>query len=177
MKNNQRQGGRISAKMPNLLVGFVIAGLFVIGQILQVTGRLILGRERAFFVLTPVGVAGWIYWFICVYQTHQVLAELTNSTYPIKPAAAVGYHFIPLYNVYWVIKWPAEVARFVNTRLHRRAIFQGTGIFLLVAPFLIRPIGPGIPLLILFSVSLYLSRRILQVIQEGKKIDQRREDA
>ncbi len=168
--NNQRETEKISAKLPNFSLGYVIAALLLIGQIIQVIARLILVKQKVYPMISPIGVAGWIYWFICIYQMHNVLAELTNSTYPISPAAAVGYHFIPLYNVYWIFRWPAEIAKFVNSHLGRKATFKGTGIFLFIAPFLLRMVGAGIPLIIAFSVGLYLSRKILQVIQKRNQI-------
>jgi len=170
MNNNQGETEKISAELPNFWVGYIIAALFLIGQILQIVVRLISVKQRVYPMISPIGVAGWIYWFICIYQMHKVLAELTNSMYPITPAAAVGYHFIPLYNVYWILKWPAEIAKFVNAHLGRKATFKGTGVFLFLAPFLIRMVGAGIPLIIVFSVGLYLSRKILQVIQKSNKI-------
>jgi len=168
--NNRRETERILAKLPNFWVGYIIAVLFLIGEIIQVIAKLILVKQRVYPMISPIGVAGWIYWFICIYQMHKVLAELTNSTYPIRPAAAVGYHFIPLYNVYWIFKWPAEIAKFVNAHLAREAAFKGAGVFLFLAPFLSTVAGAGIPLIIAFSVGHYLSRKISQAIQKTNKI-------
>jgi len=171
MNNNQRVTEEISAKLPNLWVGYIIAVLLLIAEIIQVIAKLVSAQQRTSPIISPIGLAGWIYWFICVYQIHKVLAELTNSAYPITPAAAVGYHFIPFFNVfYWIFKWPAEIAKFVNTRLGRKATFPGTGVFLFLAPFLVITVGAGIALIVVFSVGLYLSRKILQVIQKSNKI-------
>jgi hypothetical protein len=170
MNNNQRVTGEISAKLPNLWVGYIIAALFLVGELIQVIARLVSAQQRASPIILPIGLAGWIYWFICVYQMHKVLAELTNSAYPITPVAAVGYNFIPLYNVYWIFKWPAEIAKFVNTHLGRKAAFTGTGVFLFLAPFLVTTVGAGVALIVVFSVGLYLSRKILQVIQKSNQI-------
>jgi len=49
--------------------------------------------------------AGWTWWFFWLHRRHQQLARLTNSTYPIGPKQAVGFHFIPGYNLYWAFHW------------------------------------------------------------------------
>jgi len=170
MNNNPRETEAISAKLPNFWVGYLIAALLLIAEILQVIVKLVSIKQKTFPIILPIGLGGWIYWLICVYQMHKVLAELTNSAYPITPAAAVGYHFIPLYNVYWIFKWPAEIVNFVNAHLGRKAASKSMGLFLFLAPFLLRIVGAGIPLIVVFSVGLYLSRKILQVIQKANKI-------
>jgi len=172
MNNNQRDTEAISAKLPNFGVGYIIAALLLIAEILQIIVRLVSVKQRTSPIILPIGLGGWIYWFICIYQMHKVLVKLTNSAYPITPAVAVGYHFIPLYNVYWIFKWPAEIAKFVNAQLGRNAAFKGMGIFLFLAPFLVIIVGAGLPLIVVFSVGLYLSRKILQVIQESSEIPQ-----
>src|SRR5580693_8838163 len=48
---------------------------------------------------------GGVYWLVCVYRYHVVLASVPRWKHPISPARAVGFHFIPLYNFYWVFKW------------------------------------------------------------------------
>jgi hypothetical protein len=197
MNNNQRVTEEISAKLPNLWVGYIIAALLLIGEIgvFIAVIRLFSFPPRTTPILAPIELAGWIYWFICVYQMHKVLAELTNSAYPITPVAAVGYHFIPLYNVYWIFKWPAEIAKFVNTHLGRKAAFTGTGVFFFLGPFLAIPVAltlilrrnllgdyflfpawflattgaGGVELIVVFSICLYLSRRISQVIQKKRQ--------
>lgn len=156
MNNNRRETKVVSARLPNFWVGYLIAALLLIGEILQVIVKLISVKQRTCPIISPIGLAGWIYWFICIYQMHKVSAELTNSAYPITPATAVGCHFIPLYNVYWIFKWPAEIAKFVNSHLGRKASFKSTGVFLFIAPVLVRMVGVGIPLILVFSVGLYL---------------------
>ena len=66
-----------------------------------------------------VSFIGGVYWFVCIYRYHVILAIVTGRKYPISPARAVGFHFIPFYQFYWVFKWPIEIARFVNFRLRQ----------------------------------------------------------
>ena len=67
---------------------------------------------RALFVV--LGLGGFLYWIAGIRRLHQVLAAVTGGTYPISPAHATLYHFVPGYNLYWIFRWPSEVARFVN---------------------------------------------------------------
>jgi len=64
-----------------------------------------------------VSFIGGVYWLVCIYRIHVVLANAPNWKHPISPARAVGFHFIPFYQFYWIFKWPREIAKFVNSRL------------------------------------------------------------
>jgi len=102
---------------------------------------------------------GWIYWLVCVYQIHQVMARIPGWRHPISPARAVGFHFIPLYNLYWVFRWPAEIARFVNARVQRpfmKPHVVGAAVF---AAILVRLLlDPGLGLILLFVAASYISQ-------------------
>jgi hypothetical protein len=171
MNNNQRVTETISAKLPNFWVGYIIAAILIIIEILVIIFVPSSEEQETFPIVGLIGLGGWVYWLICIYEMHKVLADLTNSAYPISPTAAVGYHFIPFYNIfYWIFKWPAEIAKFVNARLGRKVTSKDTGVFLFLVPFLGRMVDGGIALVVAFSVGHYLSRKILQMIQESKKI-------
>jgi hypothetical protein len=62
-----------------------------------------------------VGIIGgyvWVLW--CVHRFHRILRALTGGQYPISPRAAVGYHFVPLYNLFWMFKWTSELSMYLN---------------------------------------------------------------
>jgi len=171
MNNNQRVTKAISAKLPKFWVGYFIAAIFIIGEILEIIVNPASVEQEISLIFRVIALGGWIYWLICIYKIHRVLAELTNSAYPITPAAAVGYHFIPFYNIfYWIFKWPAEIAKFVNARLERRITSKDLGVFLFLVPFVGRYIDGGIALMVTFSVGHYLSRKILRVIRESNRV-------
>jgi hypothetical protein len=112
-------------------------------------------------------VCGLIYWFYCVYRIHKVLAVVTNSTYPISPRRAVGYYFIPFYNLVWMFKWTNQIATFVNSRSTSVRVtkwWPGVGLLLALVVGLREP---GLYLLILFGVGAYLTRRIDRVVPSG----------
>jgi len=58
--------------------------------------------------------AGWAWWFFWLYRRHQQLAELTDSTYPVRPGPAAGFHFVPGYNLYWVVHWTRRFTHFCD---------------------------------------------------------------
>jgi hypothetical protein len=72
---------------------------------------------RAAFV--GLGLAGFLYWIAAVRRLHQVLAAVTGGTYPISPGRAALYHFVPVYDLYWILRWPYAVALFVNSHTSR----------------------------------------------------------
>ena len=43
---------------------------------------------------------GSVYWLVCVYRYHLVMQQVPGWKHPISPARAVGFHFIPIYNLY-----------------------------------------------------------------------------
>jgi len=57
---------------------------------------------------------GWAWWFYWLYRRHQELARSTNSTYPIGPGKAVGFHFVPVFNLYWAFYWTRPFTRFCD---------------------------------------------------------------
>jgi hypothetical protein len=57
---------------------------------------------------------GWAWWLFWLYRRHQQLAKLTNSSYPIGPGRAVGFHFVPLFNLYWAFHWTRPLTLFCD---------------------------------------------------------------
>lgn len=78
-------------------------------------------------------ILGWAYWFYCIYRTHKVLAEATDGAHPISPHKAVWFHLIPVYNLFWVFKWPVEIAKSVYEHSYRFMRGGMHGAFLLLA--------------------------------------------
>jgi len=176
MNNKEREPEAFSAKLPNFWLGYVIASIFLILGILEFVVVNPGGEQEISFVgklWILFGLGDLVYWFICIYKMHKLLAQLTNSAYPIAPGVAVGGHFVPLYNFYWIFKWPGQIAKFVNEHLNRKPASEYTGGFLLLAFFVGRTLridGTFIALILIFSVGHYLSRKILEVIRKSNKI-------
>jgi len=102
---------------------------------------------------------GWVYWLVCVHQFHVVMAQVPGWKHPISPARAVGFHFIPLYNFYWVFVWPVEIARFVNWRTQKPLMkpqVVGAAVFGALVVRVLLDVGMG--LILLFVAASYISR-------------------
>ncbi|MGA9352557.1 MAG: Ig-like domain-containing protein [Terriglobales bacterium] len=175
-----------SLALPKAWPGFALAGVLVLlelsfgsltGLMQAVGGRPVSQLPKTLVWLTnPTGptlslsvlavlnalvyVAGMVYWFWSVYRIHKILAGATDSSYPITPAKAVGYQFIPFYCIAWNFKWPRQVAAFVNGRSPSAAMSKyWTGVFLLFASIL-GSLDNGLQLLALSGIGLYLVRKL-----------------
>jgi hypothetical protein len=112
----------------------------------------------AFFVIV---LAGWIYWLSCVSRFHTILREVSRNQYPITNVEAVGKHFIPFFNFYWIFKWPSEMSNYINGRRRVKLVSGGVlGALLLVSMLVIRFFDAGIGLACIFGVGLYINSRL-----------------
>ncbi len=153
---------RVPVSFPKLWVGYVIAASFLILEVVDYIKTPSPVKISPF--LQGIFLAGLTYWFYCIYRLHKILAEVTNSTYPISPLKAAGYHFIPFFNLYWIFRWPNEIANFVNKRLSARYMAKGwIGFFLLLGMVLWQFDG-ALGLALTFSVGVYLEHKMKQAI-------------
>jgi hypothetical protein len=101
---------------------------------------------------------GFIYWLVCVYRYHVVMQHAPGWKHSISPARAVGFHFIPLYNLCWVFKWPQEIARFVNWRFGQSVMKPQMVGLMVFGAFVMRFFfDPGLGLILLFLAASYVS--------------------
>jgi hypothetical protein len=115
-------------EMPKLWIGYLLAVVTFIGEMVAVSRNPDLLKNGQFIVppleiFLPAFVTR-VYWFVCIYQYHKILAAVPSYVHPISPGKAVGFHFIPFYNVYWIFHWPTAIATFVNDRL-RAPLMRG----------------------------------------------------
>jgi tetratricopeptide (TPR) repeat protein len=149
----------ISTPLPAVWIGYLIAILFVAVETVEAFSGTAAATEQT-LLDTAVAAGGWGYWLWCIYRMHKVLAEATNNTHPINPGKAWGYFFIPFYNFYWLFKWPNEIANFVNRRSSRQMSHGWAGFFLLSGILLLRLVDVAVGLAVIFSVGIYLNRKI-----------------
>lgn len=156
------QPGSRAAQMPALPViwiGYVLGVATIIAEFVAVSLHPELAKEGGIppLYLFLVSFVGGVYWFVCVYRVHVVMAHVPGWTHPISPARAVGFHFIPFYNLYWVFKWPSEIAIFVNGRLKRPVMKPVAVGMAVLAALVLRIFDPGFGLILLFFPMSYLS--------------------
>lgn len=153
----------VSTSLPRLWVGYVIVAVLFIYGVAEIAVDPSM-ENRISPVLIIGALVGLAYWLFCVYRIHWILGEATNSEYPISPAKGAGFHLIPLFNLYWVFKWPYELARFLNQQSQKDIMVKGWGAFFLVG-FVLYKVDGLIGLLALFSALIYVVRRVQQVIR------------
>jgi hypothetical protein len=156
-------------RMPKLWIGYLLAVVTFIGEIIAVTRHPELIKNFQFEVppleiFLPAFISR-VYWFVCIYRYHKILAEVPRYVHPISPAKAVGFHFIPLFNVYWIFVWPSAIADFVNARLGAslmRGWVLGVGAIVATLCQIFLDAGFGVALLFLATsyISGFLSRAL-----------------
>jgi len=111
-----------------------------------------------------LGFVSVVYWLVCVHKLHVVLAFVPGWKHPVSPARAVWFHFIPIYSVYWLYRWPREAAAFVNWKLRSQAIRpRNAGLFVLLSYLSLVLLGPGGLILLFFSLS-YLTTWVARAL-------------
>jgi hypothetical protein len=146
-------------QLPLIWIGYLLGIATIIAEFVALSLHPDLAKEGGIppLYLFLVSFVGGVYWLVCVYGYHVVMAQVPGWKHPISPARAVGFHFIPFYNLYWVFKWPREIAKFVNGRLHQ-PVMKPVAIGLAVlAALILRILDPGFGLLLLFFPMSYLS--------------------
>lgn len=84
------------------------------------------------------------YFYYCVYRIHRILCDVSSGDYPITPGKSVGFHFIPLFGIYWLFAWTNSIAKFVDSTSSDARMGKGwMGAGLLVA-FLLTTVGEPI---------------------------------
>lgn len=176
--DDRREPRAVSAALPPLpriWIGYLLGLATIIAEMVAVSlhPELAKGSDiaKGEFVIPPLylflaSFIGWVYWFVCVYKVHVVLARVPGWNHPISPARAVGFHFIPIYNLYWMFEWPREIAVFVNGRLGRKVMKPvGIGVAVLLAQVL-RVLDPGFGLVLMFMPLSYVTRCVAYALAE-----------
>lgn len=162
-------------KFPRPVIGLVASIAFI----LIIIGAIIfgaLGQEAAMGMMMGLAIFFAffcvIYFLTAVYGLHSALAQATNGTYPITPGRALGFHFIPFYNFYWICKWPYEISRFVNTLEKKQRLSPGLFAFGMLMSVLSSRIGIG--LVLEMSLLLNLVRRSREAVANEEALNEYR---
>ena len=146
-------------RLPMIWIGYLLGIATIVAEFVAVGLHPELAKEGGIppLYLFLVSFVGGVYWFVCVYRYHVVMAHVPGWRHPISPARAIGFHFIPFYNLYWMFKWPREIANFVNGRLQgpvMRSVPVGVAV---LAALALRILDPGFGLILLFFPMSYIS--------------------
>jgi len=152
---------KLVAAMPKLWIGYVLAVASFFGEAIALSRHPDIFKGSGFIVpplemFLPVFITR-VYWFVCVYRIHKVLAHVPGYVHPVSPAKAVGFHFIPIFQVYWAFHWPMAIAKFINERFRTqltRGWIVALGIFFALLWSIVEPVTGS---LLLFAVTAYLA--------------------
>jgi hypothetical protein len=72
-----------------------------------------------FFVCAVVALVVWLLW---LNRVHEEVYRLSHGHYPISSAKAIGFSFLPIFNLYWSVTMPLRLCREVNHHLTARAL-------------------------------------------------------
>ncbi len=163
-------------KFPSIEPGYALGGLTLASFIFATVGKVSQpdGGSQSLLVtaataLMLIGyITGLVYWVMCVHRLHKTLLNLTGQKYPVSAGQAAGYQFVPLFNVYWIFKWPAEIARFVNHCERNQAMDKYKyGVFLLLASVFSRVLT-GISIIVDFAVLAALIKRVKNAVADQR---------
>jgi hypothetical protein len=114
---------KLIEQLPKVWIGYLLALATFVGEALAVTRHPELMKGDG-LVVPPLEIylpafVALVYWLVCVHRYHVVLSKVPGWKHSITPNKAVWFHFIPLFNLYWVFRWPGAIAEFVNQRVGR----------------------------------------------------------
>ena len=112
--------------LPNRHLGYLFSVGFLIYEFTT------LDQPDEIFIGLTIALTGWGYFMFVVYQIHKGMHIYYDGNYPTSPAKAAFMHIVPLYNLFWLYKWPGQMARFVWDRDRARIFPENT-----VAPLLL----------------------------------------
>ena len=146
-------------QLPAIWIGYVLGVATIIAEFVAVSLHPELAKQGGIppLYLFLASFVGGVYWLVCVYRLHVVMAHAPGLTHTISPARAVGFHFIPFYQFYWVFKWPREIANFVNARLGQPVMKPVAVGMAVLAALILRILDPGFGLILLFFPMSYVS--------------------
>ncbi len=154
-------------------IGFAFSLAFLVAEIVDVAAD---GQSPgAKLGILMAAVFGWFYWLTCVQRFHTILKQISPrvagaSTYPITPSQAVGYHFIPFYNLFWLFKWPMVLSKYLRENTSVRIVPGGLlGLFSFLG-LLLRVADGFLGLSVMFCVALYISRKLREAVAEYESL-------
>ena len=128
--------GELTVHLPKIWIGYLLCLATFIDEAIFVTNHPELVSKQQLVVpplhLFLLAFVTFVYGLVCIHKIHVVLSLVPGWNHPISPGQAVWFHFIPIYQFYWLYKWPRECANFVNWRLQGAVLHpRNAGLFML----------------------------------------------
>ncbi len=157
---DQLQQGKLPP-LPQLWVGYLLGFATIVAEYVALSLHPELAKAQ--FAIPPLYLflamfVGIVYWLVCIHRYHVVLQHVPGWKHPVSPARAVGFHFIPVYYLYWIFKWPSEIAKFVNARFQQPVMKPYLSGSIILAGFAMGLFfDPGLGLIVFFTAASYIS--------------------
>jgi hypothetical protein len=157
--------------LPRLWIGYALGLVTVIAEITAISLHPELGRlplvVPPLYLFLPSFIC-LVYWLVCVYEYHVVLAYVTSGEYPIRASRAACFHLIPVYQFYWAFKWSREFAGFINSHAPRPVIRSDRAALYIFFAFLIFVLfDRGFGMILLFMAASKLSAALHRAFEEN----------
>lgn len=157
------------ARLPKIWIGYVLAVAALIGEMIAAARNPDLAKGIQFAVpplelFLPTFLAA-VYWLVCIHSYHVVLANVPGWKHPITPARAVWFHFLPLFNLYWIFRWPFEMAKFVNRRMDAKVMSYWLAGACFLLALVCRVFDPALGTAMLFFTCSGLSRHLKRALE------------
>jgi len=170
-------GPELIARLPKVWIGYLLSLATLVGEMIAVAEHPELAKGTEFgvppLVLFLPSFVALVYWQTCIYRYHVVLANVPGWEHPITPARAVWFHFIPVFNLYWIFRWPYAIAMFVNRSMNAQVMsLWATGVSLLLA-LVCRVFDPALGTALLFFSCSYISRHLKRALEIRQSIMER----
>jgi hypothetical protein len=178
MELSQGDGSAQNLKMdhaphlPRLWIGYVLGAVTLVAEIVAVALHPEIAKlplvVPPLYLFLPSFIS-LVYWLVCVYQYHLVLAGLSAGSYPIRALRAAWFHLIPLYQFYWAFRWSRDFASFINSRGPRPVMKPGrTGLVMLSGFLIFILLDRGFGLILLCVIASKLSAALQQVLEQSR---------
>lgn len=157
-------------KYPNPTYGYIVGvlslSIVIIGAFFE-QGKTDVNIKYALVsALVLVALSGAIYFAVCVYRLHKIASIVTAGKYPVSASKAAWFNFIPFYNIYWMFKWPGELAHFLNHAKKQESFSPNRCGWMFLFAGLMGQTLPGVSFIIDFLVLDFISRQMKQSFED-----------
>jgi hypothetical protein len=117
-------------------------------------------------MLVPLTLWLWIYALVWLYKVHREVRDFTGWQYPTSPGTALGFCFIPIFNLYWGVVTPYRLALWIETMQGKqRGAIANTVLILMILAIVPGSCVPGLSFL-LWGLALRSVQKQLNVVWE-----------
>lgn len=158
-------------RFPRLWIGYALGTTTVLAEIVAVSLHPEIAKlpliVPPLYLFLPSFIS-LVYWLVCVYEYHVILAYVTAGEYPVRAIRAAWFHLIPLYQFYWAFKWSRDFAGFVNKNSrHPLMKPDRAGLYIFAAFLIFILFDRGFGMILLCMAASKFSAALRRVLEES----------